>query len=313
MGRVKAFDAVAVAKPAPTATIILFTGRVFDAETGLYYFRARYFEPELGCFVSRDPLGFVDGNSVYQGWFTPAFQIDPNGHKVIWIHFNFSSDGITFWQNRWITRIKKATDDNLNFLDGINEATFNNMVAAGYVKIDGSAFSGTKSEYRSLILREAEPAYIFTKSNQANEPYTAEGIKQTMLAYSKAADKDYDYVIMGAHGNAKKDGSHAFGNIQPFSENSSTIISKLPNFVNVVSCYLTDRARQEAVHLIMPYLSSTMEKSKNGVCAGLNFIPTKAQKLLFPAGYDGFTASVQLDIGDNGVDVVNLATVGANR
>jgi len=79
MGRVKAFDAAAAAKPAPTATTVLFTGRVFDAETDLYYFRARYFEPELGVFVSRDPLGFVDGESVYQGWFVLFLQDDAIG------------------------------------------------------------------------------------------------------------------------------------------------------------------------------------------------------------------------------------------
>jgi RHS repeat-associated protein len=79
MGRVKAVDAAGAAKLAPTATTVLFTGRVFDPETGLYYFRARYFEPELGVFVSRDPMGFVDGQSVYQGWFDTDFSNDPSG------------------------------------------------------------------------------------------------------------------------------------------------------------------------------------------------------------------------------------------
>jgi RHS repeat-associated protein len=82
MGRVKAFDAVASAKVAPTATIVLFTGRAFDVETGLYYFRARYFAPDLGVFISRDPLGFVDGKSVYHGWFSAKFKLDPKGLNV---------------------------------------------------------------------------------------------------------------------------------------------------------------------------------------------------------------------------------------
>ena len=81
MGRVKAFDAAASAKAAPTATTVLFTGRVFDAETGLYYFRSRYFEPELGVFVSRDPLGFVDGCAVYQGWMAFGFDTDATGEN----------------------------------------------------------------------------------------------------------------------------------------------------------------------------------------------------------------------------------------
>ena len=80
MGRVKSFDAVGSAtSPSLLATNVLFTGRVFDVETGLYYFRARYFEPELGVFISRDPLGFVDGKSVYQGHFISLLELDPFG------------------------------------------------------------------------------------------------------------------------------------------------------------------------------------------------------------------------------------------
>ena len=90
MGRVKAFDAAATAKAAPTATTVLFTGRVWDAETGLYYFRARYFEVELGVFISRDPLGFVDGNSVYQGWFDKSFSLDPSG--LITKYYSYAKD-----------------------------------------------------------------------------------------------------------------------------------------------------------------------------------------------------------------------------
>ena len=40
-----------------------FTGREWDAETGLYYYRARYYDPELGRFISRDPIGFESGDA----------------------------------------------------------------------------------------------------------------------------------------------------------------------------------------------------------------------------------------------------------
>ena len=35
-----------------------FTGRRFDEETGLYYYRNRYYHAQLGRFVSRDPIGY---------------------------------------------------------------------------------------------------------------------------------------------------------------------------------------------------------------------------------------------------------------
>jgi RHS repeat-associated protein len=37
-----------------------YTGRRFDEETGLYYYRYRYYDSQLGRFISRDPI-------VYQG------------------------------------------------------------------------------------------------------------------------------------------------------------------------------------------------------------------------------------------------------
>ncbi len=42
-----------------------FTGREFDNETGLYYYRARYYNPELGRFMSPDPMGLIDGPNLY--------------------------------------------------------------------------------------------------------------------------------------------------------------------------------------------------------------------------------------------------------
>jgi len=40
-----------------------FTGREYDPELDLYYYRARYYDPHLGRFVSQDPLGFDAGDS----------------------------------------------------------------------------------------------------------------------------------------------------------------------------------------------------------------------------------------------------------
>ncbi|MEM7483496.1 MAG: RHS repeat-associated core domain-containing protein, partial [Acidobacteriota bacterium] len=42
-----------------------FQGLPVDAETGLVYVRNRYFDPEIGRFISSDPLGFLDGPNLY--------------------------------------------------------------------------------------------------------------------------------------------------------------------------------------------------------------------------------------------------------
>jgi len=43
----------------------LFTGRRWDGDTGLYYYRARMYSPDLGRFLQPDPLGYFDGMNLY--------------------------------------------------------------------------------------------------------------------------------------------------------------------------------------------------------------------------------------------------------
>lgn len=38
----------------------LFSWREYESEIGLYYNRARYYDPEYGRFISRDPIGYAD-------------------------------------------------------------------------------------------------------------------------------------------------------------------------------------------------------------------------------------------------------------
>jgi len=55
-----------------------YTGQRHDAETGLMYFKNRYYSTSMGSFVTRDPLGYVDGLSMYLGYFGSA-GVDPFG------------------------------------------------------------------------------------------------------------------------------------------------------------------------------------------------------------------------------------------
>jgi RHS repeat-associated protein len=43
--------------------LFAYTGRERDEETGLYYYRARYYDPAVGRFVSEDPMGFAAGDT----------------------------------------------------------------------------------------------------------------------------------------------------------------------------------------------------------------------------------------------------------
>jgi len=57
-----------------------FTGRRLDPETGLYYYRARYYSPKLGRFLQTDPAGMNAGLNFYayvNG--DPLNLVDPTG------------------------------------------------------------------------------------------------------------------------------------------------------------------------------------------------------------------------------------------
>jgi RHS repeat-associated protein len=42
-----------------------YTGREWDSETGLYYYRARYYAPTLARFITEDPIGPLGGGNRY--------------------------------------------------------------------------------------------------------------------------------------------------------------------------------------------------------------------------------------------------------
>ena len=68
-----------------------YQGQYEDAETGLYYNRFRYYDPNGGSYISQDPIGLAGGNNLY------AYVPNPSSYIDI---FGLSGQ-------RWMTKTKK--------------------------------------------------------------------------------------------------------------------------------------------------------------------------------------------------------------
>lgn len=91
-----------------------FTGREWDTEADLAYYRARYYDPKVGRFLSEDSIGFESGVNFYTYVNNnPATLIDPSGHAPTygWDDWSWWKDaGKWAWKKAVPWRLFKSAD-----------------------------------------------------------------------------------------------------------------------------------------------------------------------------------------------------------
>jgi RHS repeat-associated protein len=90
------------------ADYVSYTGREAERDLGIYYYRARYYDPMTGRFMSRDPIGFSAGDVNLYRYInnSPTNLIDPiglfgaglNAGGEYYGHSDFYGNGL-FWYN----------------------------------------------------------------------------------------------------------------------------------------------------------------------------------------------------------------------
>ena len=98
---------------------IRFQGQHFDIETGLHYNRFRYYDPDMGMFTTRDPIGLMGGNNVFQYGPNSTGFIDPLGLR---------GRPVTI-QNPTTTRNQSASGYNVDFVKEVGRGM--NVIKCG--------------------------------------------------------------------------------------------------------------------------------------------------------------------------------------
>lgn len=90
-----------------------FPGQYYDPETGLHYNYFRYYSPQIGRYITPDPIGLWGGVNLflYVGA-NPLRWIDPLG--LIWVTKRYDYHGTSNWLkwylNRWVEQIGKGLE-----------------------------------------------------------------------------------------------------------------------------------------------------------------------------------------------------------
>ena len=93
----------------------LFTGREYDQETGLYSYRARYYDSRIGRFLSRDPVGYTADLNLYRYVdHNPLTWVDPTGLEK---YGQQSSAFIAWLLSNPLRFAQRATSSTLGHLD----------------------------------------------------------------------------------------------------------------------------------------------------------------------------------------------------
>ncbi|NET90609.1 MAG: RHS repeat-associated core domain-containing protein [Kamptonema sp. SIO1D9] len=124
----------------------MFTEKWLEESTDLYHFRARYYDPEVGRFISRDPVDIIEtapeSSNLYQFVYNnPLIYLDPTGEFTI-SELNASQNIQTQLANVRRYAGSQAKD---YLLEKIGEA-FGNIVSSTFEGFLPSASSGIFNE-----------------------------------------------------------------------------------------------------------------------------------------------------------------------
>jgi len=152
---------------------ISYTGKKHDEVTGLTYFGARYYDPEVGRFMGMDPAGFSEGNPLSFNRFAygnnnPYRYIDPDGLSPVDPHDGDEGTGSVHSSSRMQSALR-GDSAHLTTLEGFAEGVTDTVMVADTISdignpIKGVAKLGIKKALKESIIQENPKNLIPTQS-----------------------------------------------------------------------------------------------------------------------------------------------------
>ena len=180
----------------PTGNAIRYTGRYFDAETGLYYYRARYYSTKLGRFLQTDSIGTKDDLNLYTYVGNdPTDRVDANGTEsgAAFASVNCASDPSCSRGSSGSTgstSVEKAASASGKAADAA--ATGATAVKAGAEKVGASSVAAAASKVEKAGGIVANLATVAEAGIQASQGNTQEAVTTVGAA---AVDRGVGAVV----------------------------------------------------------------------------------------------------------------------
>ncbi len=181
-----------------------YAGRYLDAETGLYYYRARYYSPTLGRFLQTDPIGNKDDLDLYAYVKDdPVNAADPQGTECVTQNTsscgessaaNSAAEGATAWAGQNLIRTgetRAAYSEKAQSLE--------NTDTGGRTEGKGTAREATPQPAKSIVQamrpEKGSRTGSTTSANKTNPAWNKAGKIAGIAGKASLAAT----VVLGAH------------------------------------------------------------------------------------------------------------------
>lgn len=149
-----------------------YTGEVYDEETGLYYLRARYYDPSMRRFLNEDTYEGQIDNPLSLNLYTyvennPLIYVDPTGHmsfKTYWYISRGSQDGFLNIAGSTASALFKS--QTYKSIYGVGKGLYNGNISLGDL---GNAFGSAFIEPFNYLIDHAD--HIFNGNPSKDESY----------------------------------------------------------------------------------------------------------------------------------------------